>query len=98
MNVHNGIEPSRRDDLESCIYVILNMLYGELEWFNAQNNTTMKMLKGNIKKMPQFIQSMLKYVRGLSFDEKPNYDSLIYILVSTYETNGFINDGKFEWS
>ena len=98
LNVHNGIEPSRRDDLESCIYVILNMLYGELEWFNAQNNTTMKMLKGNIKKMPQFIQSMITYVRGLSFDEKPNYDSLIYILVSTYETNGFINDGKFEWS
>jgi serine/threonine protein kinase len=98
LNVHNGIEPSRRDDLESCIYVILYMLYGDLEWLNAKNNTNMKLLKSDLTKMPQFIQSMLKYVRGLSFSETPNYDGLIYMLVSTYETNGFINDGNFEWS
>jgi casein kinase 1 len=98
LNVHNGIEPSRRDDLESCIYVILNMLYGGLDWANARNNNTMKMLKNHTSKMPQFIQSMLNHVRGLSFVQTPNYDGLIYILLSTYETNGFINDGNFEWS
>ncbi len=74
------------------------MLYGDLEWSNSQNNTNMKLLKSDLTKMPQFIQSMLKYVRGLSFSETPNYDGLIYMLVSTYETNGFINDGNFEWS
>jgi serine/threonine protein kinase len=98
LNVHNGVEPSRRDDLESCIYVIINMLYGKLEWSTARNNNEMKNMKSDITKMPQFIQSMLNYVWGLSFVQTPNYDSLNYILLSTYETNGFINDGIFEWS
>jgi serine/threonine protein kinase len=98
LNVHNGISPSRRDDLESCVYVIMYMLYGDLIWSNSHNNTTMKFLKSDITKMPEFIQTMLKYIRSLNFEDKPNYDGLIYILLSTYETNGFINDGIFEWS
>lgn len=98
LNVHRLIEPSRRDDLESCIYVIMFMLYGQLEWGFVNDYNEMARLKSYTSQLPLFIQTMLNYVRGLSFSEQPNYDYLINILVSTYETNGFINDGNYEWS
>ena len=34
LNVHNCCEPSRRDDIESCIYVMIYMLFGDNFWFN----------------------------------------------------------------
>jgi serine/threonine protein kinase len=37
LNIHNYIEPSRRDDLESCIYIMLTMLLGKLVWFDKSN-------------------------------------------------------------
>jgi serine/threonine protein kinase len=85
LNVHNLIEPSRRDDLESCIYVILTILYGKLEWFDKTELKEIYELKRNITntKIPLFIQHMLNYVRTLEFKEHPNYDYLIQLLENT---------------
>ena len=87
LNVHNYLEPSRRDDIESCIYVILTMLLGNLEWFNTTDINKMALLKKNIVKkdiIPIFIKNMLQYVRTLDFDATPDYDYIINLMVQEY--------------
>lgn len=101
LNVHNKIEPSRRDDIESCIYVILTMLFGRLEWFDKSNMEEITHLKRQIilvPEVPSFIKIMLYYVRSMKFNENPDYDYLINLMVKEFNNNTFKNDGKFEWS
>jgi serine/threonine protein kinase len=101
LNIHNNIEPSRRDDIESCIYVILTMLFGRLEWFHKDDLSEISQLKQQIisvDEVPSFIKIMLYYVRSMKFDERPDYDYLINLMVTEYNNNNFKNDGKFEWN
>jgi serine/threonine protein kinase len=101
LNVHHNIEPSRRDDIESCIYIILTMLFGKLEWFDKTNLYEIAQLKNqiiSIDEVPSFIKRMLYYVRSMKFDEKPDYDYLINLMVKEFNTNNFKNDNKYEWN
>jgi serine/threonine protein kinase len=83
INVHNHIEPSRRDDIESCIYVILTMLLGDLKWFKETDINKMALLKRNIinDNIPTFIKKMLKYIRSIEFDATPDYDYIISLMI-----------------
>lgn len=101
LNVHNGIEPSRRDDLESCIYIIINMLLGKLEWFDKNSNNEMALLKYQItavSDIPSFIKNMIYYVRGLNFSETPDYNYLINVMLHVFNDKGYKNDNKYEWN
>jgi serine/threonine protein kinase len=85
LNVHKRTEPSRRDDLESFIYVLLFIYFGRLEWSNIlQEDIIIKkkeeVLDDKNTHIPPFIKDMLKYIRNLKFDEKPNYEYLISLL------------------
>ena len=85
LNVHNLIEPSRRDDIESCIYIILTMLLGKLEWFHKSNIIEIANLKKEIisnDEIPSFIKNMLYYIRQLDFNEKPDYEYLIKLMMT----------------
>ena len=84
INVHNHIEPSRRDDIESCIYVILTMLLGDLEWFEEIDINKMALLKRNIindDTIPLFIKKMLNYIRSIEFTTTPDYDYIISLMI-----------------
>jgi len=101
LNIHNYIEPSRRDDLESCIYIMLTMLLGKLVWFDKSNLNDIYKLKEQIiliEEVPAFIKILLNYVRKIKFDETPDYNYIINIIIETFNTNLFENDGKFEWN
>jgi serine/threonine protein kinase len=91
INVHDGIEPSRRDDLESVGYMMLYMLYGKLEWsemsesYNDYKNVNNKIKIQKIKivekeEIPRQIREFLLYCRNLVYDESPNYDYISTIL------------------
>jgi len=101
LNVHKGLEPSRRDDVESCLYVMLYMFTGKLEWTTCTTNKQIFELKRDLMKkeyVPSFIKSILSYVRDLNFDERPNYDHIINILDLEFTINLFVNDDKYEWN
>ena len=88
LNVHKLIEPSRRDDVESCIYVILTMLFGNLSWFNKRDMDDIVLLKTNLLEtyeLPLCLKHMLGHVRSLEFKEMPDYEYLIQLMKDNVE-------------
>jgi serine/threonine protein kinase len=87
LNIHNYIEPSRRDDVASCIYILLYMYLGDLEWFHLPLDTvfTLKSELTKLDEVPTFIKQMLEYSYTLKFEDKPDYRFLISLLTSEFE-------------
>jgi len=84
LNVHNHLEPSRRDDLESVVYVIIYLIFGSLDFKknSLQLDAALHVedyyrMKQNLDCWPPFIRDMLIYIRQLGFKEKPDYKYLI---------------------
>tara|TARA_B110000444_G_scaffold260103_2_gene305938 strand:- start:1122 stop:1907 length:786 start_codon:yes stop_codon:yes gene_type:complete len=83
LNVVNLVEPSRRDDMESIIYIIIYMLLDERDYLKYTNNTlhaqkslaTITDLIPTLK-IPLKIDSVLLYIRKLNFSQTPNYDHI----------------------
>lgn len=107
LNTHFECAPSRRDDIESLLYNIVYMYKGSRFWEKYLKNIQgesleerFRFLKLSIpiyelfKGMPEEIIELYKYVRGLSYDETPNYDMIEDMLeFSTldYETGELAN-------
>lgn len=89
VNMHIGIEPTRRDELESIGYMLVYFIKGLLPWqgIKRQKNADHLKMIGD-KKMcvsldtlcdgvPASIKKYIKYCRGLKFDETPDYNYMI---------------------
>ena len=85
LNSHKGIRQGRRDDLESMLYILIYFLKGKLPWqdikvkekeerhkliFQIKSKVTIESLCEDI---PVEFSELLKYVKSLQFEEKPNY-------------------------
>ena len=85
---HLGCEQSRRDDLESLIYILIYLGTGTLPWKGLKakdkdekyskilskkmNTNSEKLLKG----LPNEFMIFLQTVRDLQFEQKPDYEYL----------------------
>lgn len=114
LNVHRGCEPSRRDDLESCLYVMIYMLFGK--FFSTETNTDnpnlspLKILilkKEQLTNIPRFLVTAFNYVRTLKFDEEPDYQYIICIFTDLLleqrknegeDTECSDEEDEYEWS
>jgi serine/threonine protein kinase len=85
LNSHNGIKQSRRDDLESMIYILIYFLKGKLPWqdIRAKNKEErykiIQQKKSKIsveslcQDLPVEFAELLKYVKMMKFDARPVY-------------------------
>jgi len=74
-------ELSRRDDMESLCYILLYFYSGSLPWKKEIDLSNIIKLKQNIindKSYPNILINLLKYVRNLKFEDKPDYILIIY--------------------
>ena len=74
---------SRRDDLESVIYILIYLYFGKLEWEYSMKINDIYEMKKNIihnENIPECFRSIIMYSRSLEFDERPNYFYLMNLL------------------
>ncbi len=79
---HNRLDLSRRDDLESLCYMLLYFCSGFLPWNNITDEREIISLKSNLINedkydYPIVFIELLKYIRSMEFEEKPNYFLII---------------------
>ena len=109
INAHNGIEQSRRDDLESIGFVMMYFLNGKLPWQGTRATTKKRKYDKILEKktiilvnemcqdyQPEF-QTYFEYCRGLKFEEKPDYTYLKKLLNNVFERMKFTMDNNFDW-
>jgi len=99
INVHKGLEPSRRDDVESCIYIMVYMLFGKLSWSNETDIKNMGLKKEQLTNLdkpliPGFLKQLLIYIRTLEFDECPDYEEIIKVFDIVYKDLSFAESGS----
>jgi len=109
INQLNGIESSRRDDIEGLGYTLVYFLKGSFPWDNIKFKTYKKRLEkikeikmnylDNIcKGCPEEFMTFIQYSRDLKFEDKPNYEYLRKILRQIRNKNNLIyNYDKFDW-
>ena len=111
MNTHQGLEQSRRDDLESLFYIIIYFIKGELPWqgvkyknksekynkiYEIKQKSTEKGGELCYSLLPEF-QTIIDYIIDLKFTEKPNYSMIKKILEMMLAKLNYFNDLQFDW-
>lgn len=91
INMHDGWELSKRDDLESLGYVLIYFARGKLPWQNEngknnfgdagyiKKNTSIENL---CKHLPSAFATYISYCRKLDFHDTPDYNFLISVFRS----------------
>jgi serine/threonine protein kinase len=98
LNVHRGRVHSRRDDMESLSYMLLDLLLGgELPWSGVQARTSKvgwdrmraikeeTMLEDICLGLPRGLMDFIRYTRSLKFNDRPDYDYLRHLLKESIE-------------
>ncbi|CAI5439308.1 unnamed protein product [Caenorhabditis angaria] len=90
LNCHKLVELSRKDDLESTFYVIIEMITGNLPWkgFNADQNAVFlakNAARSGAKlqeflKNAQFLRELLQIIDNLTYFSTPDYQQIYTIL------------------
>lgn len=109
INTHLGREQLRRDDLESLGHVFLYFLKGSLPWQGLKAPTNkQKYEKIGQKKQTTSVNELcfglpiqfaqyISYVRGLKFDEAPDYEYLLSLMDKALISIDSSEDNHYDW-
>ena len=108
-NAHNGLEQSRRDDMESIAYVILYFFRKKLPWQGLkckdknEKHAKIKELKMSItpeklfEGIPKEFADYLTMVKKLGFEDEPAYKSYIRMFNKLFKAKEFEMDYIYDW-
>ncbi|KAG9223395.1 hypothetical protein CCMSSC00406_0007582 [Pleurotus cornucopiae] len=108
-NVHFGLEPSRRDDVEAIGMLLLYLFRGRLPWqgicapdISAKLRRIGEMKRGEhfrelVAHSPACFAPFFAHCRALEFEEKPDYGLLRKLLGEEMEAGGWEYDWKYDW-
>ena len=109
INTLSGYTQSRRDDLESLGYVIVYIAKGTLPWANIKCDDKdalySRILETKIQTTPENLcsglpaqfEEYIKYIRGMSYEQEPNYKYLRNLFLITLQNLGGKMDFSYDW-
>lgn len=109
INTHLGKEQSRRDDLEALGHMFMYFLRGSLPWQGLKADTLKERYQkiGDTKRStpievlcqghPEEFAKYLKYVRGLDFFDKPDYEKYRKMFQDLMRAKNWECDYRFDW-
>lgn len=108
INCHKGYELSRRDDLESIGYILIYFLKGFLPWqrLNCPADKVGSSVLEHKEKItneelcsgiPTEFKLYMDHVKGLEFDDKPNYNYLLSLFTNLYKKMNYEYDDVYDW-
>jgi serine/threonine protein kinase len=109
INTHAGIEPSRRDDLQSIAYVLLYLLKGALPWQGMNASSRLEKYKFIMDKkvavsdeelcrgLPNEFKEFLQYSKQLGFDDCPDYEMSRRSFRELMNRNEMMMDLTYDW-
>ena len=80
VNVHYRSLPSRRDDLESILYILFYLYLPG--WVNGKEEETILFKERLTTDQPE-LATCLRYIRQLKYEETPDYEYLIQLFILT---------------
>lgn len=111
INIHMGIEPSRRDDLTSIGYMLVYFIRGgKLPWqslkisnraernnlvMNSKMTTSIELLCNGF---PSAFALYLNYCGSLHFEDRPDYAYVRSLFKQLSMSEAYTNDDVFDWS
>eukprot|EP00051_Salpingoeca_urceolata_P010290 m.125316 g.125316 ORF g.125316 m.125316 type:complete len:375 (+) comp16649_c2_seq1:162-1286(+) len=110
INTHLGREQSRRDDLEALGHMLTYFLRGSLPWQGLKADTLKQRYQmiGDTKRktpidvlcqdFPPQVGKYLHYCRTLDFFQLPDYNYLRQLWWDMFESQGFKDDGVYDWT
>lgn len=82
LHVHKRLEPSRRDDIISIIYLLVYLFFSKLLWENKSEIDVILLKEElfNNNLLPICLNKLLYYSYELTYDQNPNYDYIKNLL------------------
>ena len=108
-NAHNGLEQSRRDDMESIGYLLLYLFKEKLPWQGLkckdkqEKYAKIKEMKISItpeklcEGFPNEFAKYLNMVKKLGFEEEPAYKNYIQMFMNLFKAKDFEMDYVYDW-
>lgn len=107
LNLHLGMQYTKRDDLESLGYSFIYFLKGSLPWYDPKGTKLPEYKVRKIKQditiyslcrdLPGEFERYMTYVRGLKYDQEPDYGMLKTMFALLIRRLGIPGDYQYDW-